>query len=598
MIRHYTALAFFAATQLLTESVWAQNIFQSAPFVTQSEDLSQQVDVKIHPFSRSANAAPRLTRSFGPASLDDAVKSVLRQYGLQSRLQMREKTAPGFGLVGSPSRIKSYDFYIGSVKLCDYQVKAIQVTDGDPIVVGALPKISADTTPPLEDWGDINDAVLQLQIYADRMNLKEEFELAGYEPCFMTENREVIPAWSVTLRGSSGLHYTGIAGNYRVWRLNPRYFDVDGKAKIYPNNITDTALQEFTLKGLFTSGKLENQYFRTVMQNSADPVATAADYQFFYAPNTSEFAQTSLFTNANRALDWFSDHGYKSFGDKQISIQVHAELAVGGPNNALYEPDDGSGSPIIRVGDGDGVLLQNMATDTDVVGHEFGHHVIYSSVTSIEGESLVLHEGLADFFDFARTDDPCLGESICPSDNKINCPTYKGKLCLRTAANTYVLGNPSLPTEAHLRSQFISGMLWDLRETDKIPVADLNNIVLLGIENMPARSRYEHLILGMLITDRASYKGAYCDKILKRARERGLTQRVADLSCTGTLPDPDTYAAGTTATSASPSSGSSSRGGSRGGICGVVGAVGGDLSLASLLTMLSPLLLGLRRRRR
>lgn len=77
-------------------------------------------------------------------------------------------------------------------------------------------------------------------------------------------------------------------------------------------------------------------------------------------------------------------------------------------------------------------MLTNLPVDADVIGHEFGHHIIYQTITSVSGESLILHEGLADYFTFAHTKDDSLGESICPAGS-LACWT-KGQ-CLRTANN-------------------------------------------------------------------------------------------------------------------------------------------------------------------
>ena len=137
------------------------------------------------------------------------------------------------------------------------------------------------------------------------------------------------------------------------------------------------------------------------------------DNNFFYAAGTSEFDETSMFTNPNRIHDWFQSIGYTTFGDEKNELTVHGFLD-NTANTAVYLPQaTTAGQPSIVVGDGDNKLLQNLLTDSDVVGHQFGHHIIYATITRTSGESLVLHEGIADFFTFARTGNACLGQSIC-----------------------------------------------------------------------------------------------------------------------------------------------------------------------------------------
>src|SRR5690606_2594621 len=150
------------------------------------------------------------------------------------------------------------------------------------------------------------------------------------------------------------------------------------------------------------------------------------------------------------------------------------------------------------VGDGDGEKLQNLPKDSDVVSHELGHHVIFQSLTSTKGESLVMHEGLADYFAFARTDDPCLGESICPAGSPVGCELESQ--CLRTADNTYVL-NVDTKSEEHFKSQFISGMLWDLRD-NAVPAQDLDEMVIQATGMLLSNSGYHDLILTLMLADK------------------------------------------------------------------------------------------------
>src|SRR5690606_34583582 len=107
-----------------------------------------------------------------------------------------------------------------------------------------------------------------------------------------------------------------------------------------------------------------------------------------------------------------------------------------------------------------------LSTNSDVVAHEFGHHVEFESLQETRGESLVMNEGLTDYFAMARSGDSCLGESICPYNSSINCEVNQKapkQSCLRSATAVKYVLNENTKTDAHFKSQFISGMLWDLR---------------------------------------------------------------------------------------------------------------------------------------
>ena len=83
-----------------------------------------------------------------------------------------------------------------------------------------------------------------------------------------------------------------------------------------------------------------------------------------------------------------------------IILDIHARPG-GSKNNALYVPKETeTDAAKIMIGNGDGNILKNLPQDREVISHELGHHIIYHHITQTSGESLILHEGLADFFTF------------------------------------------------------------------------------------------------------------------------------------------------------------------------------------------------------
>lgn len=463
-----------------------------------------------------------------PLSLRGKTEAMMQDWGLSSRIVTRQKSHSALNLTGG-NRIESLDlrFTVDGIPLCQYQVKSHETVDGTMAVFGKMPKFDVNSTYELANWPAEN---MVRNIVGDTLaqnGVSPAFTKNSSQACLWSENGQLHPVWVWEVEADR-LNYTVVADDLRSFKFQAKHFHATGKAKIYPHNILDPELQEFALRDMKETGYLENKYFVTEVESPFSYV-TKADLDFTaFGPTSDAFEEISLFTNANRALEWLETMGYKNFGTAPIRLAVHAEFQ-GDTNNALYQP--GASYDVIYVGDGDGTVLQNLATDSDVVGHELGHHVVYHTVTEIAGESLVLHEGLADYFNFARTGNACLGESICPDTAYGNKICYVPKTCLRTGDNALKYGAADLPREAHQKSQFISGMLWDLYAKDGIALEDVTHMVLKAIDLLVEDSGYQHFVVGMMLADQALFQGGKCTAIYNRAVERGLSTFLSNISC-------------------------------------------------------------------
>ena len=507
-------------------------------------------------------------------SLRSAALEMMRGHGVDTRLELVSK---GIALgLGGQETAHLFGFAFGGVSICDSQLKAIEVLGQAPITLGSMPSLE-NLALVKGEWPDVKRAFSLAEAAAPDNGVFAPLVFDSSERCYINRAGTLTPVADMSVTAGN-LGYRVVVGADSVYRFEPRFFDVDGKSRVYSPNKLDAKLTEFTLKGLTGDGSLTSQYFATTFDSTKYTRAKNAEHNFFYTPGISDFDETSVFTNASRTLEWFQTIGYSEFGPKVIKLVVHAILGGSG-NNALYNPATATAPPFIFVGDGDGILLQNLTTDQDVVGHEFGHHVVYATVTNVSGQSLVLHEGLADFFTFARTGDSCLGESICPKASAIHC-AIEAK-CLRTAENDLKFGGADLPVEEHFRSQFISGMLWDLISKDLIPVADVSKLVLTAVSYLVADSGYKHLVLALMIADKNLYAGANCSKIFARATTRGLGTLIASFKCGEALPSIATLTNDEPA--AQPVAVSNkSKGGS--GPCGVVS--GGSATVPGVLSLL------------
>lgn len=563
----------------------AQGFDWAKALIRQPEDLSSQKTILNHPFRARGMFLQDTQQS--PLSLDQHVQHILNQNGFDTGIQIRAKRVGALNLM-TDTEIKTYEFAVNGIPLCNFQVKANSVRNAEPVVFGNIPQLD-DLTPAYATWPNADIAFDYMEGMAREAGVVGEFNFVRKEQCFHVENRSLVPVW-IMYGEADQLLYKAMVSDDRGYYFEPQFFHATGTAKIYTTNKKTGTLQDYTLNDLTGNGYLESSKFYT---NVSDGRARAynASHNFVFNPGTSEFDETSIFTNASRTLDWFEQHGYANFGTKKLKLNVHA-LIGDTPNNALYQP--GPDNPSISVGDGDGEVLRDMGSDSDVVSHEFGHHVVFNTLTSVIGESLDMHEGLADFFTFAKTGDPCLAESICTESNKAGCVAYQGQLCLRSASNTYTVD--TLGTlDAHRRGQFISGMLWDMREKDGIPAEDLTKIVLKGVDSLLSSSKYEHLVLSLLIADQNYFDGQYCQIIYERAKARGLGKRMKDFNCNDPLPKvADISTSGTSVTGSSNSTTSRK---SRSGFCSVLPAGMEGSGFATLVTMFLPLAMLLRRRR-
>ncbi|MGE0172763.1 MAG: hypothetical protein AB7T49_08260 [Oligoflexales bacterium] len=550
--------------------IFAKNLERLVLFVASCVAITHCSDdsaTKIVRIPSEVISHPLMSRPLAGISVDEAIYKTAESLHADSRLTFSEH-GNGLGLTGS--EIKTYDIELDSIPFCDFALKGYQTSSKKIYLVGKIPDIGGHE---VEIAYLSNDQISDL---IQNQNNEKNVQIESSEECLiLTDDMKVRNVLRVSWTGLGRLSVS-LADNERIYSTIDQSFDINGTAKIFPNNIYDNGKKSFPLTDLTTANKLASSHFEVVVSSPhADAVGT--NNVFDFDVDTSEFEQTSAFTNATRTVEWFESIGYINFGSDAIQILVHADQV----NNAFYTPKT-SKAPTISIGDWDGIILQNLATDADVVGHEFGHHIVYQTVRTVEkdSEALVLHEGLADFFTFARTGNACLGESICPESSHIcSMPAQ----CLRTGDNSYRYGDDDLPVDAHLRSQFISAMLWDMKNEDEIG-NEMAKYVLKAIDLLVTDSGYRHLVLALLTVDEDKYDSANCDKILARAKLRGLTSYLSDVSCGDELPIIDSTTAATTTTTTAAKSASSKK-----KFCAVQDSVPTPLgSFAIFLFMLVP----------
>ncbi|MBI2602192.1 MAG: hypothetical protein HYW48_03975 [Deltaproteobacteria bacterium] len=412
----------------------------------------------------------------------------------------------------------SFDFAIDHVPLCQFYARVHSLPDRT-LVRGHLPQRLDLSDVPFLEW-DENDADEALILYA--LGLKGLASDIKRERCIAWDGERLSPGWNLSFRVDE-LPFSGLVSQGKVLNAESHFLHATTTAsstiyKKQSEDSTELVLTTMNISDVSGGGSLCSARFKTQVPSNFSP-AFSRNHVFSYSPTDPRFNETSIFTNASNHADWFMTLGILSeWPGPRITLSLVDSRSNNYVNNkAVYLPQKSSSTyPTIELGNGDGVDLQNLHIDPDVVSHELGHHIVYRTLKSTSGESLVLHEGITDFFVFVRTNNTCLGELICPASSNLCASTA----CLRSANNTLKFGSPDLPTEAHKQSQVISGMLWDIGKT--IGESAMAKIMLKAIDFFDRSAGYANFITSLMNADKALNKGVNTCTIESAAEDRGL----------------------------------------------------------------------------
>ena len=535
MRRHCQQLAILGAAAV---AVPCSALTWSAPnpYLLRLEASTQELS--LHPFRPGLG----LTNSLGSSA--EQVTAALRAEIRHPFLGI--KSVPGLGgfALNTGTQTLEYSFHVNGVPICRTYARAHIAADGGSLVLGRLPRIDASESLPAthaSDWPDLDLAIATIKASLDEDG---EVTVKSSKRCFVARHGQLLHAYDFILT-VNGLPWTALADGYEVFSREPAYFDVTGTARVHPNNILNDKPTDVKLTDLVGDGTLTSDVIKTLVPNGF-PAVNDPSHKYVYEPGEDpRYDEVAAFYYAQRHHQFLKDLGFEWYGPKPLVIRLHVKPA-GRSNNALFipaiNPDE---LPSISIDDGDGVELQHLATDADVISHEFGHHVVYKTIRSTEGESLVLHEGLADFFAFARSGDPCLGESICPQGTGA-CVVEAPTACLRSAAIDLVYKSSvwdhwaggSRNRLGHLHGQLVSGLLWDLRSSKAIPAEELTKLVLKAVSYFKSDSGLRDLMLALFFADRDLFNSKYFRAIYAAGQARGLGDLYDDVEPTGSsIPD-------------------------------------------------------------
>jgi hypothetical protein len=540
-------------------------------------------------------AAPGLKAFHKSAvSFDAAIGAVIRQHLVSPLVQLRiTPVTPVFALSGTPTtHTLDVRYTVGGIPLHGFQARAHALADGGVLVIGNVPQIDAGEPAPAADWPEVDLAAEHaISAVIDSGYADGEPRVTAQERVLYVSGNHLLPAWRLHVV-SGPRPFDVVADAVEALAVERGFFDVDGSGKVYDQNIITGAPTVQTFKNMNGDNTLASEFVKVVVPENTAPAA-GTDNVFDFEPGSESFVQTQAYSNASKHFAWFTNLGFQWYGPKPLEVRLH-EKPGGRSNNALFVPGsatDGS-LPSITIDDGDGIDLQNLATDGDVVSHEFGHHVIYSTLRSTDGESLVLHEGLADFFAFSRAGDACLGESICPAQSQACIvPAH----CLRTAELDLKYNDDNWTKWAgaryrlgHLHGQIISGMLWDMRKAAVYQPDELSALVFKAVSLFTESAGFHEFLLALLAADSELYGNAHEAQIRAAAEARGIESFFDSTAAAGSP--------GGGATT--PAEKKESKGNENPMRCGVVAGSGGPMSPFALpllaLMLFAPLLVAAR----
>ena len=448
-----------------------------------------------------------------------------REFLTNPFLSLREKSSSN--LVHG-TRVFSY-FFKGK-PICQKEIKLIERGEGEvPLVLGD--KISLSFQFKKEgQFGFVKEAKNLLDDFYDGVDFSS-FE----ETCYYFKEDSLIPSYQ--LRGEVlGKPYKFFVSKNEILETRELFFQIQqgeknptlGVFQVYSENSVTSSLEKFSYE-VSGSGFLENKSFEIFLEPYENGKERKKVYSeknaFIFSPEEDFYKPTSLFVHAQGMYQYFLDLGYQEWRDQKIVLRAYVTFE-GDKNNAMYVPydDEFSDAPSLSFGEGDGIVLQNILMDANVVSHELTHHIVFQNLRSTSGESLIIHEGLADYFTFAYSGNACLGESICPADS--DACVLMGE-CLRTGENN--LTHDVNSTDWHYEGQVLSGTLWDLRKSLGGDVLD--KIVFKSLSFFSERTGFYGFILSLMRADENLYSGKNRCEIYNAFVSRGFKSVLDGFTC-------------------------------------------------------------------
>ena len=416
-------------------------------------------------------------------------------------------------------------FHSGGIPLCFGGVRGRGLPGQQLVAMGSIPVITESQPQVGGDWPDLSESQANALETLGPSWVGGGGILGAASQCFAIKRGTLRPAWRMSL-ALGGDVYAVYGDSREIFAAEADFYHTAGTARVYPYDPVSTpSLVTESLQGLSGTGELLSAEFK-VNATIGTGRAVSATSSYIYDINAPEFEETSAFVNATKHFRFLESLGFGWYGPRPLIISLRR---TGFPNNArfLVTTNASDSLPIVEIGTGDGITLKNLGVDAGVISHELGHFAIYRNVTKTSGESFVLHEGLADYLEAARSGDGCLGDSICPAESRACMIPAK---CLRIAANNFRYQDPDWQEwlsasgqYTHLHGQIFSGLLWDLRQVARGGKVLFDQLVMRTISHLPPESGFEDFLNQLVVTDKELNAGLHGSQIQDAVAKRDLS---------------------------------------------------------------------------
>ena len=321
------------------------------------------------------------------------------------------------------------------------------------------------------------DAVQAKSFFAEHMRIGS-WQIAEPKPIFQVENGELVSWWK--LRTDRGRVYWMREADGFWGEEVPLPLHAKAKALLYRENKVASAeagLEEIQLSDLLDVSYLRNKFFRVlnclgskISYEKCGNYARSVSGFYKYPYESSEYSEMVGYYSIQRAMEWHrgiqSDTQKTYFENFALKGPIDVFVRADANNAPFYVHRSStleSDNPAIVVSTGaeDNVTsgtLSFLSKDSDVLFHEFSHHIIYRSVqpNTSASQARAIQEGLADYFAYAITGNNRLGESTYGGE-----PLRQGNLSSALASSLF---SPSGNWNPYDVGDILSSALWSLRQ--------------------------------------------------------------------------------------------------------------------------------------
>lgn len=478
--------------------------------------------VNVHPYRYHRPLPQHTLHTHGLVDLETYGKLLLSYSNLPNQFEIIAKKK-------NQTSVR-YHFRLNGVKVCDLEVALHSLPANRIYYVGKLPT----GNPHLLRLNWPSPHTVQDLIMASL----PEAKIIAQSRCILSTAAGLLPVYDVHIIDGHLPYKLRITADTILQKDRLFANAQEGVFEVYQENHIRSKKRTRVTVATSGSGYLANDRFATVSRDDSIARAYSEDNEFIYPEDDERMAEVNSFVHANKMMDWFIKMGFKPTESDKVIIEVnpseqdlaYEHIDIG--NNAYYMPKQASTSndnyARIFLSKGDGVILQNICNDSDVVSHELGHHIIYSYLENFNRDGGVLHEALADYFVYAKTNNSCLAESICP-DNSAAC-YIKGK-CLRSASTDLTYRAVQASKSPHKKGMVLSAALWDLRSHPDTSRTKVDQIIYGAMDFFLSDTDQRGFIESMLVADYKLFRGKHCKKIMSSMRRRGYGWHMEDLSC-------------------------------------------------------------------